>query len=138
MEEAHKAGRLRAIGLSNFEPDRLMDIVAFNEVVPAVNQVEINPFNQQADAVRFMQQNHVQTEACALFAEGRNNLFRNEALAAIGEKYGKVDCSSRAALARSARRGIACQVCAQGAHDREPERARLRAERCEYGRACEA
>jgi 2,5-diketo-D-gluconate reductase A len=89
MEEAYKAGRLRAIGLSNFEPDRLMDIMAFNEVVPAVNQVEINPFDQQPESVRFMQQNHVQAEAWAPFAEGRNNLFQNKALAAIGEKYGK-------------------------------------------------
>jgi len=89
MEEAYRAGKLRAIGVSNFEPDRLMDIVAFNEVAPAVNQVEMNPFNQQAESVGFMQQNHVQAEAWAPFAEGRNNLFQNKALAAIGEKYGK-------------------------------------------------
>jgi 2,5-diketo-D-gluconate reductase A len=89
MEEALRAGKLRAIGVSNFHPDRLMDIQAFNEVAPAVNQIEINPFQQQADAVRFMSDNGVQAEAWAPFAEGRNNLFRNETLVAIGRKHGK-------------------------------------------------
>ena len=89
VEEAHKAGKLRAIGLSNFHPDRLMDIKAFNEVAPVVNQVEVNPFHQQADSVAFMHDNGVQAEAWAPFAEGRNNLFHNETLAAIGGKHGK-------------------------------------------------
>lgn len=89
MEEAVKAGKLRAIGLSNFEPDRLMDIMAFNETAPAVNQVEINPFHQQADSAAFMRDNGVQAQAWAPFAEGRNNLFQNERLAAIGERHGK-------------------------------------------------
>jgi len=89
MEEAHKAGKLRAIGLSNFQPDRLMDIMAFNEVKPAVNQIEVNPFHQQEEAIAFMKANDVQAEAWAPFAEGRNNLFQNEELVAIGSKYGK-------------------------------------------------
>jgi 2,5-diketo-D-gluconate reductase A len=89
MEEAYKAGKLRAIGLSNFHPDRLMDIKAFNEVAPMVNQVEVNPFHQQAESVAFMRDNGVQAEAWAPFAEGRNNLFHNEALVNIGRKYGK-------------------------------------------------
>ena len=89
MEEAFRAGKLRAIGLSNFQPDRLMDIKAFNEVPPAVNQVEINPFHQQEDSVAFMRENGVQAEAWAPFAEGRNDLFRNEDLMAIGARYGK-------------------------------------------------
>jgi 2,5-diketo-D-gluconate reductase A len=89
MEEAHRAGKLRAIGLSNFHPDRLMDIKAFNEVAPAVNQVEINPFHQQAESVAFMRENGVQPEAWAPFAEGRNNLFHNEVLVAIGARHGK-------------------------------------------------
>ncbi|HEX7864921.1 MAG TPA: aldo/keto reductase [Variovorax sp.] len=89
MEEAHKAGKIRAIGLSNFHPDRLMDIKVFNEVAPAVNQVEVNPFHQQADSAAFMRDNGVQAEAWAPFAEGRNNLFGNEALLGIGGKYGK-------------------------------------------------
>lgn len=89
MEEACKAGKLRAIGLSNFHPDRLMDIKAFNEVPPAVNQVEVNPFHQQADNLAFMRDNGVQAEAWAPFAEGRNNLFHNEVLAGIGSKHQK-------------------------------------------------
>ena len=89
MEEAHRAGKLRAIGLSNFHPDRLMDIKAFNEVAPAVNQVEVNPFHQQAASVAFMRDNGVQSEAWAPFAEGRNNLFANDVLVAIGARHGK-------------------------------------------------
>jgi 2,5-diketo-D-gluconate reductase A len=89
MEEAYKAGKLRAIGVSNFAPDRLMDIKAFNEVAPAVNQIEVNPFHQQAESVAFMRENGVQAEAWAPFAEGRNNLFHNEALSDIGRKHGK-------------------------------------------------
>jgi 2,5-diketo-D-gluconate reductase A len=89
MQEAYKAGKLRAIGVSNFQPDRLMDIKAFNEVPPAVNQIEVNPFHQQDESVAFMRENGVQPEAWAPFAEGRNNLFTNEALVAMGAKYGK-------------------------------------------------
>jgi len=89
MEEAYKAGKLRAIGLSNFQPDRLMDIAAFNEVTPAVNQIEVNPFHQQAESVDFMLELGVQPEAWAPFAEGRNNLFQNEQLLATAQRYGK-------------------------------------------------
>lgn len=89
MEEAVAAGKLRAIGVSNFHPDRLMDIIAFNDIPPAVNQVEVNPFHQQADAVGFMRENKVQAEAWAPFAEGRNNLFGNEVLVDIGRRHGK-------------------------------------------------
>ncbi|CAM2162991.1 Glyoxal reductase [Burkholderia cepacia] len=89
MEEAHRAGKLRAIGVSNFQPDRLMDIIAFNEIKPAVNQIEVNPFHQQAESVEFMRGLGVQPEAWAPFAEGRNNLFQNDRLVAIAERYGK-------------------------------------------------
>jgi len=89
MEEAVNAGKLRAIGVSNFHPDRLMDINVFNQVVPAVNQVEVNPFHQQDESVAFMRDNGVQAEAWAPFAEGRNNLFQNEVLVDIGHKHGK-------------------------------------------------
>lgn len=89
MEEAYRAGKLRAIGVSNFHPDRLMDIMAFNEIAPAVNQVEVNPFLQQEESVRFTKENGVQAQAWAPFAEGRNNLFHNDVLTAIGGKYGK-------------------------------------------------
>lgn len=89
MEEAIQAGKLRAIGVSNFHPDRLMDIMVFNQVKPAVNQVEVNPFHQQAESVAFMREQGVQAEAWAPFAEGRNNLFQHEVLVDIGRKHGK-------------------------------------------------
>lgn len=89
MEDAHRAGKLRAIGVSNFHPDRLMDIKAFNEIAPAVNQVEVNPFQQQLEGAAFMKEIGVQAEAWAPFAEGRNNLFHNGVLADIGARYGK-------------------------------------------------
>jgi 2,5-diketo-D-gluconate reductase A len=89
MKEALKVGKMRAIGVSNFFPDRLMDIKAFNEVAPAVNQIEVNPFHQQEESVAFMRANGVQAEAWAPFAEGRNNLFQNEALVDISRKHGR-------------------------------------------------
>jgi 2,5-diketo-D-gluconate reductase A len=89
MAQAHKAGKVRAIGVSNFHPDRLMDLIGFNEVLPAVNQVEVNPFLQQEEAVSFMREHSVQAEAWAPFAEGRNNLFANPTLVEVGRKYGK-------------------------------------------------
>lgn len=89
MEDACRAGKLRAIGVSNFHPDRLMDIKAFNEIAPAVNQVEVNPFQQQLESAAFMKEIGVQAEAWAPFAEGRNNLFQNEVLAGIGARHGK-------------------------------------------------
>lgn len=89
MEELYQAGKIRAIGVSNFHPDRLADLIAFNKVIPAVNQVEVNPFNQQLHAVPWMQSKNIQPEAWAPFAEGRNGLFQHPQLTAIGEKYGK-------------------------------------------------
>lgn len=89
MEEAYKAGKLRAIGVSNFHPDRLMDIKAFNTVPPAVNQIEVNPFHQQAESVAFMREQGVQAQAWAPFAEGRNHLFENAVLLDIGRKHGR-------------------------------------------------
>lgn len=89
MEELYKEGRIRAIGVSNFMPDRLADLILFNEIVPAVNQVETNPFNQQIEAEAFMQSKGVQIESWAPFAEGKNNLFENETLKSIASKYRK-------------------------------------------------
>ena len=89
MEELYAAGKIRAIGVSNFHPDRLADLMAFNQVKPAVNQVEVNPFNQQLHAVPWMQSRDIQPEAWAPFAEGRNNLFSQPVLIEIGKKYGK-------------------------------------------------
>ncbi|EPK6474663.1 MULTISPECIES: aldo/keto reductase [Klebsiella] len=89
MEELHRAGKIRAIGVSNFHPDRLADLMAFNSVIPAVNQIEVNPFNQQLDAVPWMQSRDIQPEAWAPFAEGKNGLFQHPVLTDIGDKYGK-------------------------------------------------
>ena len=89
MEDAYRAGKLRALGVSNFQPDRLMDIKVFNEIPPAVNQVEVNPFQQQLESVPFMQEIGVQSEAWAPFSEGRNGLFQNDVLLAIAARHGK-------------------------------------------------
>jgi 2,5-diketo-D-gluconate reductase A len=89
MQDAYRNGKLRAIGVSNFQPDRLMDIVAFNEIKPAVNQIEVNPFQQQGESIALMRELGVQAEAWAPFAEGRNNLFQNELLQAIADKHGR-------------------------------------------------
>jgi len=89
MEELQRAGKIRAIGVSNFHPDRLADLIAFNKVVPAVNQVEVNPFNQQLHAVPWMKTHGIQPEAWAPFAEGRNGLFEHPLLTGIGKKHGK-------------------------------------------------
>ena len=89
MEELHKAGRIRAIGVSNFYPDRLADFVLHNEVTPAVNQIETHPFHQQHEAEAILAEYKVQQEAWGPFAEGKNGLFSNEVLAGIGRKHGK-------------------------------------------------
>lgn len=89
MEELHQAGAIRAIGVSNFPPDRVMDFIVHQKVVPAVNQIETHPFQQQIATQQFLQENGVQIESWGPFAEGRNNLFSNELLRSIGAKYGK-------------------------------------------------
>lgn len=89
MEELKREGKIRAIGVSNFHPDRLIDLIVHNEVAPAVNQVETHPFNQQIENAKFMKENQVQIQSWAPFAEGKNNLFHNEVLLSIAEKYNK-------------------------------------------------
>ena len=89
MEELYKQGKIRAIGISNFQPDRVMDMIVFNEVVPAVNQIETHPFNQHIETQKFLIENKVQIESWGPFAEGRNDIFKNELLASIGKKYNK-------------------------------------------------
>jgi len=89
MQELYKEGKVRAIGVSNFQPDRLIDLIIHNEVVPAVNQVETHPFHQQQDAHKFMKENNVQIESWGPFAEGKNDIFHNALLKGIGEKYNK-------------------------------------------------
>lgn len=90
LEELYAEGKIKAIGVSNFYPDRLTDICMFDrKVIPAVNQVEVNPFNAQWCAQENMEKHGVKMEAWAPFGEGRNNLFTNETLVSIGKKYNK-------------------------------------------------
>jgi 2,5-diketo-D-gluconate reductase A len=89
MEELYRARRIRAIGVSNFHPDRVMDFIVHNEVAPAVNQIETHPFHQQVDTQRFLKENNIQIESWGPFAEGKNNIFHNEVLVSIAGKHGK-------------------------------------------------
>jgi diketogulonate reductase-like aldo/keto reductase len=87
MSELYKEAKIKAIGVSNFQPDRIMDLITFNEIVPAVNQIETHPFNQQIENQKFLTENKVQIESWGPFAEGKNNLFQNELLLSIAAKY---------------------------------------------------
>jgi diketogulonate reductase-like aldo/keto reductase len=89
MEELYQQGKIRAIGVSNFQPDRIMDLMIHNKITPAVNQIEVNPFQQQIETQKFLEDNNVMVEAWAPFAEGRNNIFQNETLLSIAKKYNK-------------------------------------------------
>jgi diketogulonate reductase-like aldo/keto reductase len=89
MQDLYKEGRVRAIGVSNFHPDRLIDLIIHNDVVPAINQVETHPFHQQVAAQSFFRDNHVQMQSWGPFAEGRNDIFQNPLLMAVGSKYNK-------------------------------------------------
>jgi len=89
MEELYEQGKVRTIGVSNFQPDRIMDLMIHNKIKPAVNQIEVNPFQQQINNQKFLQENSVEIEAWAPFAEGKNNIFQNETLLSIAAKYNK-------------------------------------------------
>ncbi len=89
MQELYKQGRVRAIGVCNFHPDRLIDLIIHNDIVPAINQIETHPFHQQNETQKFLLENNVQIESWGPFAEGKNNIFHNERLASIGKKYNK-------------------------------------------------
>ena len=89
MEDLYREGKVRAIGVSNFQMDRMIDLILHNELVPAVNQIETHPFCQQIESAKFMKEQGVQIESWGPFAEGRNNLFRNEVLVSIAKKYEK-------------------------------------------------
>jgi Aldo/keto reductases, related to diketogulonate reductase len=106
MEELYKEGVIRAIGVCSFYPDRLVDLIAFNEITPAVNQVEVNAFFQREADQKLMQEKGVQMESWAPFAEGRNNLFQNETLQTIGAKYNK--SVAQVILRWQTQRGIVC------------------------------
>ena len=89
MEELYKKGHIRAIGISNFQPDRVMDFIVHHDVVPAVNQVETHPFHQQKDTQAFLQENDIQIESWGPFAEGKHDIFTHDLLSSIGDKYQK-------------------------------------------------
>ena len=89
MEELYKAGKIRAIGVCNFLEDRLTDLILTHEIVPAINQMETHPFNQQKELRQVMNKNNIRLMAWGPFAEGQNNIFSNEVLVEIGKKYDK-------------------------------------------------
>lgn len=89
MEELYEAGKVRAIGVSNFQPDRVIDLMMFNKIPPAVNQVETHSFCQQIDNQYFLKENNVQIQSWASFAEGKNNMFQNELLTSLATKHNK-------------------------------------------------
>ena len=104
MEELYMEGKLRAIGVSNFYPDRLIDLIKYNEVIPMVNQVETHPFNQQVKAHEIMKKYGVQIQAWAPFAEGRSNLFGDKTLKTVGDNYNK--SNAQVALRYLIQRGV--------------------------------
>lgn len=89
MQELHQEGKIKAIGVPNFQPDRVIDLIINSGFTPAVNQIETHPFQQQIETQKFLEENKVQIESWGPFAEGKNNIFHNEVLAAIGQKYNK-------------------------------------------------
>lgn len=89
MEEAYEAGKIRAIGLSNFDSARIIDLIMNNHIIPVVNQVECHPFYQQKELQCFLKEQNILMEAWAPFAEGKNQIFQNETLVRIGKSYGK-------------------------------------------------
>ena len=104
MEEAYKEGKLKAIGVCNFYPNRLADLCETVEVIPAVNQVELHPFFQQENALALMKEYGVVPEAWGPFAEGKHGIFTHPVLTAIGQKYGKT--AAQAALRWNVQRGV--------------------------------
>ena len=89
MEELYEEGKIRAIGISNFTPDRVMDFICHQKIVPAVNQIETHPFCQQIETQQFLKENGIQIESWAPFAEGKNDLFNNQTLKTIARKHNK-------------------------------------------------
>ena len=89
MEELHREGRIRAIGVSNFHPDRVMDFIVHNQVPPAVNQIETHPFQQQIKTQQFLKENQIQMESWGPFAEGKNDIFKHPILVSLAARHGK-------------------------------------------------
>jgi len=89
MQELYADGKVKAIGVANFHPDRVMDLIINSGFAPAINQIETHPFQQQIEIQKFLQDNNVQIESWGSFAEGKNDIFKNELLGFIGKKYNK-------------------------------------------------
>lgn len=89
MEALYAEGKIRAIGVSNFQPDRVMDFIVHQKIIPAVNQIETHPFHQQLETQKFLQENNIQIESWGPFAEGKNDIFKNKLLLSIATKYNK-------------------------------------------------
>lgn len=89
MQELYKLGKVRAIGVSNFHPDRVMDLISNSDFIPAINQIETHPFHQQNETQKFLQENNIQIESWGPFAEGKNDIFKNEILTSIAARYNK-------------------------------------------------
>jgi len=89
MQELYEEGKIRAIGVANFQPDRVMDLIVNSGFTPAVNQIETHPFHQQIQNQAFLEENNVQTQSWGPFAEGKNDIFQNEVLRSIGKNYNK-------------------------------------------------
>ena len=129
MEKLYAKGRVRAIGVCNFEPDRLLDLCHNANVIPAVNQIEVHPYTPQTDAIRTMQELGIQAEAWGPLAEGRNGLFTDDILTGIARKYDK----SAALTARSCRHS---QIGTSAADAREFQHRGFHADTGGYGRNC--
>ena len=104
LEEVYAQGKIRAIGLSNFDSARIIDLIMNNKVLPAVVQVECHPFYQQEELLTFLKEHHIQMEAWGSFAEGKKNIFENPILKEIGQKYGKT--TAQVILRWNIQRGI--------------------------------
>lgn len=89
MQELYEEGKIRAIGVANFQPARVMDLIVNSGFTPAVNQIETHPFHQQIQNQAFLEENNVQTQSWGPFAEGKNDIFQNEVLRSIGKNYNK-------------------------------------------------
>ena len=125
MEALYREGRTRAIGVSNFQPDRVMDLICHHQVAPAVNQIETHPFNQQIETQKFLQENRVQIESWGPFAEGKNNIFQNELASLAGRKLQENGRADHPTLANPTRRRGDTQVGSQGKNRGEFRRVRF-------------
>ena len=137
MEKLNSEGLARAIGVSNFYPDRFVDLIEHNEIAPAVNQVECHPFFQRADYQALMSDRGVQIESWGPFAEGRNNLFSDPTLVRDRSGARQVSRSGRTPLAHAARRGRRPKIGTSGANARKLRRVRLRVDRRRDGADCD-